>query len=329
MQDYLTELATTAPRDFFRPHFFVNTPDINPIFLQTSGRAGFLIRAALAATLSGLWGVYSGFELCEATAAAGEARNISNSEKYQLRAWDWDRPGNIVAEITRLNRIRRAQSGAADASRRHASTTPSTMPSCYYAKATPDRSNVLLVAVSLDPHQRAGGRFEAPLWEWGLRDNGALEVEDLLSGGTRDLARQMQHVGLIPRHPYAIWRVAPGRVTDTTDARMNKPTTATADRDPLWYKDAVIYQLHVKSFFDGNNDGVGDFTGLLAEARLHRRTGRDRDLAAAVLSLAAARRRLRHRRLSRRASRLRHARATSRGSSTRRMSAGCASSPSW
>ena len=68
--EYLTELTTTA-RDFFRPHFFVNTPDINPAFLQTSGRPGFLIRAALAATLSGLFGVYSGFELCEAQALPG------------------------------------------------------------------------------------------------------------------------------------------------------------------------------------------------------------------------------------------------------------------
>ena len=56
----------------FDPNFFVNTPDINPVFLQRSGRAGFLIRAALAATLSGLWGVYSGFELCEATPVPGQ-----------------------------------------------------------------------------------------------------------------------------------------------------------------------------------------------------------------------------------------------------------------
>ena len=70
LTEYLTELTTTA-RDFFRPHFFVNTPDINPVFLQTSGRPGFLIRAALAATLSGLFGVYSGFELCEARALPG------------------------------------------------------------------------------------------------------------------------------------------------------------------------------------------------------------------------------------------------------------------
>ncbi len=115
IQDYLTELTTTAPKDFFRPHFFVNTPDINPLFLQTSGRGGFLIRAALATTLSGLWGMYNGFELCEATPVPGREEYL-NSEKYEIKAWDYDRPGNIVAEISQLNRIRRSQCRAAFAS---------------------------------------------------------------------------------------------------------------------------------------------------------------------------------------------------------------------
>src|SRR6202023_3229933 len=106
LTEYLTELTTNA-REFFRPHFFVNTPYINPVFLQISGRPGFLIRAALAATLSGLFGVYSGFELCEARPLPGREEYLA-SEKYEIRAWDWNAPGNIVAEITRLNQIRRA-----------------------------------------------------------------------------------------------------------------------------------------------------------------------------------------------------------------------------
>ena len=85
-------------KDFFRPNFFVNTPDINPYFLQTSGRPGFLIRAALAATLSGLWGMYSGFELCEAAPLPGREEYL-DSEKYEIRVRDYDAPGNIVAEI--------------------------------------------------------------------------------------------------------------------------------------------------------------------------------------------------------------------------------------
>ena len=71
-------------------------------------------------------------------------------------------------------------------------------------------------------------------------------------------------------------------------ASLGSEVEAAAD-DPLWYKDAIIYQLHVKSFFDSNNDGIGDFPGSDLEARLHRRSRRHRDLAAAVLSVAAAR----------------------------------------
>src|SRR5262249_27458616 len=106
LTDYLTELTTTNAREFFRPHFFVNTPDINPYFLQTSGRPGFLIRAALAATLSGFWCVYSGFELCEGTPLPGREEYL-DSEKYQIRVRDQNAPGNIVAEIAKLNRIRK------------------------------------------------------------------------------------------------------------------------------------------------------------------------------------------------------------------------------
>src|SRR5215218_9685464 len=104
--DYLRELTTTEVADYYRPNFFVNTPDINPYFLQSSGRAGFLIRAALAATLSGLWGVYSGFELCEAAALPGREEYL-DSEKYEIRVRDPKAP-NITAEITALNRIRNA-----------------------------------------------------------------------------------------------------------------------------------------------------------------------------------------------------------------------------
>ena len=92
--EYLTEITKPPPSHFFRPNFFVNTPDINPIFLQTSGRPGFLIRAALAATLSGLWGVYSGFEICEAAPLPGREEYL-NSEKYEIRTRDYLAPGNI------------------------------------------------------------------------------------------------------------------------------------------------------------------------------------------------------------------------------------------
>ena len=83
LAEYITELTTEAPREFYRPHFFVNTPDINPFFLQSGGRAAHRIRAVLAATLSGLWGVYSGFELCDARPLGAGQGGISRQREVR------------------------------------------------------------------------------------------------------------------------------------------------------------------------------------------------------------------------------------------------------
>jgi starch synthase (maltosyl-transferring) len=207
LEAYLTELDTEPPKDFFRPHFFVNTPDINPVFLQNSGRPGFLIRAALASTLSGLWGVYNGFELCEAAAMPGKEEYL-DSEKYQLRAWDWDRPGNIVAEISTLNRIRK-QNPALQTHRGIRFLVARNDAILYFEKATPDHSNVVLVAVSLDPFQGQEADFEIPLWSWSLPDQASLGVENLSTGETFTWYGKNQHMRLTPEAPYAIWRVRP------------------------------------------------------------------------------------------------------------------------
>jgi starch synthase (maltosyl-transferring) len=206
-QDYLTELTQGPPRDFFRPHFFVNTPDINPYFLQTSGRPGFLIRAALGATLSGLWGVYTGFELCEAAAVPGKEEYL-DSEKYQLRAWDWARPGNIVLEITQLNHIRRRN----PALQTHLGVT--FLPSgsdgvLYFEKATPERDNVVLVAISLDPFREQRTGIEVPFWRFGLPQGAPLLAEDLLTGDAARWPGGWRDIVLTPSRPYALWRLSP------------------------------------------------------------------------------------------------------------------------
>jgi starch synthase (maltosyl-transferring) len=207
LEEYLTTLTEGPEADFFRPNFFVNTPDINPVFLQTTGRAGHLIRAALAATLSGLWGVYSGFELCEATPLPGREEYL-DSEKYQLRAWDWNRPGNIIAEITALNRIRRQN----PALQSHLGLT--ILPSdndqiMIYEKATPDRSNVVIVAVNLDPDNFQAANTEIPFYKWGVADHGSLPVVDLIAGRPLTWAGKWQRVTLDPVFPFALWRVQP------------------------------------------------------------------------------------------------------------------------
>ncbi len=209
LTEYLTQLTTEAPKDFYRPHFFVNTPDINPYFLQTSGRQGFLIRAALATTLSGLWGMYSGFELCEAAPLAGKEEYL-DSEKYEIRVRDWNAPGNIVAEISRLNHIRRGN----PALQTHLGVKFYNFGNdqvLYYGKAMPDRSNIVLVAVCLDPHRAQDGHFEVPLWELGLPDHASVQVEELMRGERFTWHGKVQHWRFAPEGlPFAIWRITPG-----------------------------------------------------------------------------------------------------------------------
>jgi len=209
--EYMHDLTQTDAKDFFRPNFFVNTPDINPRFLQRSGRAGFVIRAALAATLSGLWGVYSGFELCEA-AALPNSEEYLDSEKYQIRAWDWNRPGNIVGEITALNRIRRAN----PALHSHLGVkflTAHNENILFFEKANAARDNVVLVAINLDPFNQQGADVELPwqtLDDWGVKDWDALAVEDQMTGERFEWRGKRQHIRLDPNtRPFAIWRIAP------------------------------------------------------------------------------------------------------------------------
>lgn len=208
LTEYLTQLTQTEVREYFRPNFFVNTPDINPAILQTSERPAYEMRFVLAATLSGVYGIYNGFEICEGAPFPGKEEYL-DSEKYEIRAWDFDRPGNIRGLIARVNRIRRANPALHDhlgllflnAWNDHV---------LAYARMTPSRDNVIVVAVNLDHRNVQEAHFEVPLWEFGLPDDAAIEVEDLLSDTRFTWHGKVQHVSLDPADsPCAIWRLVP------------------------------------------------------------------------------------------------------------------------
>ncbi len=206
LEAYLEEVSTPPAADFFRPHFFVNTPDINPYFLQTSGRPGFLIRAALAALGSGLWGMYSGFELCEAAALPGKEEYL-DSEKYELRQRDWFAPGNIRSEITRLNQIRRTNP-ALQSHRGLSAVRSGNDRVLAFCKSTPGRGNFILAAISLDPFQPQTARIEAPFWLFGQADTGRLVAEDLLAERSEPWQGQIRELTLHPDQPYRVWRLS-------------------------------------------------------------------------------------------------------------------------
>ncbi|CAG9182727.1 Alpha-1,4-glucan:maltose-1-phosphate maltosyltransferase [Cupriavidus laharis] len=233
LAEYMTELTQSPLREFFRPHFFVNTPDINPYFLHRGGRPAFLIRAALATLLSGLWGMYSGFELCESAPLVldgKEREEYLDSEKYQLRARNWHQPGNIVAEITRLNQIRLGHPALQShlGLRIYPAGNDAML---YFARFVPGigstfGDDVLLAAISLDPHSAQEATVEIPLWEWGLPDHGSVAVQDLMDEHRFTWHGKRQHIRLDPaRRPFALWHLTPiGR-----PARRDATPPAAAD----------------------------------------------------------------------------------------------------
>src|SRR5437867_10336871 len=149
---YVAELRQTEMSEYFRPNLWANPPDILPFVLQEGGRPAFMIRIVLAATLSSLYGIYSGFELCENEALPGREEYL-DSEKYQFKERDWDGPGNIKDWITRLNQIRRTNRALRfyDNLRFYQADNDSIL---FYGKMTVARDNIILVVVYLDPHRK-------------------------------------------------------------------------------------------------------------------------------------------------------------------------------
>jgi len=180
LTEYLTELTTTEMKYYFRGNFFTNTPDILPYFLQTGGRAAFQIRVVLAATLSTLYGIYSGFELCENVPIPGREEYL-NSEKYQFRERDWNAPGNIKDYITRINQIRKGNRALQEYENLRFHTIENDQ-ILFYSKATAALDDIILVMVSLDPYHVQSGFAYVPLDAFGIPDSDPYQVEDLLTG---------------------------------------------------------------------------------------------------------------------------------------------------
>jgi starch synthase (maltosyl-transferring) len=178
--EYLTELTQTEMKYYFRGNFFPSTPDILPTFLQTGGRPAFLIRAVLAATLTTVYGIYSGFELCENVAVPGKEEYL-DSEKYQFKERDWNAPGNIKDYITKLNRIRRQNRALHEYENLRFHTVENEQ-IIFYSKATEALDSVILVVVNLDPHNNQSGFAYVPLESFGINGGDPFQVEDLLTG---------------------------------------------------------------------------------------------------------------------------------------------------
>ncbi|HVJ54284.1 MAG TPA: alpha-1,4-glucan--maltose-1-phosphate maltosyltransferase [Aliidongia sp.] len=196
LTQYLTELTLGEAAQYYRPIFFPSTPDILPFFLQTGGRAAFRIRQVLASTLSPAYGIYNSFELCEAAALPGREEYL-DSEKYQYKVWDWDRPGNIKGDITRLNRLRRESPSLRllENLRFHEATHGDVL---FYSKIMPDHSDAVLVAVALEPKHVIRCEIVFPLEAMGLSADAEFETVELFTGERRRWAGARHWILLDP-----------------------------------------------------------------------------------------------------------------------------------
>jgi len=205
---YFKELTQTDVREFFRPNLWPNTPDILTEYLQTGGRPAFMARLVLAATLGSSYGIYGpAFELGEGRAREFGGEEYLDSEKYQIRNWDLDRPDSLKDFIARINRIRR-ENPALQSNRNLCFHEVDNERLICYSKRTKDGSNVILVVVNLDPHHSHTGWLNLKLEELGLTGETNFQVHDLLGEARFIWSGPRNYVelnpGLVPAHVFAV-----------------------------------------------------------------------------------------------------------------------------
>jgi starch synthase (maltosyl-transferring) len=203
---YFTELTRTEMAEYFRGNLFVNTPDILPPILQTGGPPAFKLRLVLAATLSSVYGIYSGYELCEGAAIPGTEEYL-DSEKYEIKVRDWDAPNGLTGYITRINTIRRANP-ALQAYRNLQFLESDDDSILAYGKGSADGTNTIVVVVNLDPFEPHEARVRLPLAELGIEPEERFQAHELI-GDQRHLWKgPTQTVRLDPAsEPAAIFRI--------------------------------------------------------------------------------------------------------------------------
>ena len=180
LTQYLEEITTPPVAEYFRGNLWPNTPDILHATLARGGRPAFKLRLVLAATLSSLYGIYSGYELAENVPVAPTSEEYLDSEKYQVKARNWDAPGNLVEFITRVNTIRR-KNPALQLYRNltfYDADNPSIL---WYGKATEARDNLIFVAANLDPTVERESMVSVPIEQLGIGWNQTYKMHELLS----------------------------------------------------------------------------------------------------------------------------------------------------
>lgn len=205
---YLTELTQTSIKDYFRPHFWPNTPDILTEYLQLGGKPAFMSRLVLAATLSSNYGIYGpAFELMENTPKEPGSEEYLNSEKYEIRRWDIERPDSLKGFISRINAIRRDNPALQYNDNLWFNATNNDELLCF-SKHMDDLSSIIFVVVNLDPRNKQSGWVNVPMNSWGLDATKPYQMHDLLSNARYLWTGEWNYVELDPHSsPAHVFRI--------------------------------------------------------------------------------------------------------------------------
>ena len=208
LTEYFTELTTTEVREYFRPNLWPNTPDILTQYLQYGGRAAFMTRLILAATLGASYGIYGpAFELCVNTPRLPGTEEYLDSEKYEIKHWDLNQPGNLADLVTLVNRVRRENPAlhTNDGLRFH---TVDNEQIIAFSKCTPRQDNLILVVVNLDAHHTQSGWLDLPVEDFGIDAHGSYQTHDQLTGARYLWQGRRNYVELNPAFaPAHIFRI--------------------------------------------------------------------------------------------------------------------------
>jgi starch synthase (maltosyl-transferring) len=210
LMEYMQELTQTEVKDFFRPNFWPNTPDILHEVLQHGGRPAFVMRLLLAATLTANYGMYGpAFELMEHTPREPGSEEYLNSEKYEVRHWDLSNPDSLAPLIAVVNRARRENPALQRDDDFHLleSSNDNLM---AYAKVSADGANRVVCVVNMDPFNMHFGWVRVPVEALGLAGSESYEMVDQLDGARYTWHGEWNYVELNPH-------VLPGHVLRVED----------------------------------------------------------------------------------------------------------------
>lgn len=204
LTEYVEELTQSEQKEFYRPNFWPNTPDINPFALQSGNESVHLQKYFLAATLSSSVGIYGPvfeYRICEPMASGKE--EYLNSEKYEFFKWDWDKQNKITTLITKVNMIRKDHASLQQTNNIVFCDTNNEQVMAYY-KFDDEKQNQTLMVVSLDPYNMSRAMVRIPIEQLG---NQPIQVTDLITGNNYFWDKEWNYVELSPDLPFHLLKI--------------------------------------------------------------------------------------------------------------------------